>query len=74
MSSRTRPRVAAAAFLLGLGLVFLVELNVARIIGVPLIFAGIALGVAAIASPDFLSGDREGEGHPTTSDGTSPSQ
>ena len=59
MSALTLPRVAAIAFLLGLGLVFLVELSIARIIGVPLIFVGIALGVASIASPDFLQGDRD---------------
>jgi hypothetical protein len=58
LSALTLPRVAAIAFLLGLGLVFLVELSVARIIGVPLIFAGIGLGVAAIADPEFLAGDR----------------
>jgi hypothetical protein len=28
------------------------------VVGVPLMFAGIALGVAVIASPDFLEGDR----------------
>jgi hypothetical protein len=55
----TLPRVAAATFVLGLLLVFLVELGVARIVGVPLIFVGIALGVAAIADPEFLKGDRE---------------
>jgi hypothetical protein len=55
----TLPRVAAVTFVVGLGLVFLVELGVARIIGVPLIFVGIALGVAAIADPEFLKGDRE---------------
>jgi hypothetical protein len=59
VSALTMPRVAAIAFLLGLGLVFLVELSIARIIGVPLIFIGIALGVAAIADPEFLKGDRE---------------
>lgn len=52
------PRAAAACFILGCLLVFLIDASVARIIGVPLIFAGIALGVAAIASPDFLEQDR----------------
>jgi hypothetical protein len=55
------PRVAAVTFVVGLGLVFLVELGIARIIGVPLIFVGIALGVAAIADPEFLRADRETE-------------
>ncbi len=55
----TLPRVAAACFLAGLGLVFLVDLGIARIVGVPLIFVGIALGVAAIAEPGFLAADRD---------------
>lgn len=54
----SQPRVAAATFLVGLGLVLLIEATIARIIGVPLIFVGILLGVAAIADPDFLEGDR----------------
>jgi hypothetical protein len=58
MNGSRLPRIAAACFLLGLGLVFLVDLGIARIVGVPLIFAGIALGVTAIASPEFLEGDR----------------
>ena len=59
MSADRLPKIAAACFLLGLGLVFLIDLGIARIIGVPLIFIGIGLGVAAIASPDFLEADRE---------------
>ena len=59
MSDTTITRIAAACLLLGLGLVFLVDLGIARIIGIPLTFAGIALGVRAIASPEFLEGDRE---------------
>jgi hypothetical protein len=55
----SHPRVAAVTFLVGLGLVFLVDLGVARIIGVPLVFVGIALGVASIADPEFLEGDRD---------------
>ena len=58
MSQARLPRLAAACLLLGLALVLLVDLGIARIIGIPLIFGGIALGVAAIASPDFLAGDR----------------
>jgi hypothetical protein len=58
MSSPRLARAAAACFLIGLGLVLLIDLGVARIVGVPLTFVGIALGVAAIASPDFLEGDR----------------
>jgi hypothetical protein len=55
----THPRVAAACFLVGLGLVFLIDAAIARIIGVPLIFVGIALGVTAIADPAFLERDRD---------------
>jgi hypothetical protein len=52
------PRVAAACFLAGLGLVFLIDADIARIVGVPLIFTGIFLGVFAIADPSFLERDR----------------
>jgi hypothetical protein len=54
-----RPQVALACFALGALLVLLIEAGIARIIGVPLMFAGIALGVAAIATPEFLAGDRD---------------
>jgi hypothetical protein len=40
-------------------LVLLVDAAIARIAGVPLMFAGIALGVASIATPEFLAGDRD---------------
>ena len=59
MSEATLTRIAAACFLLGLGLVFLVDLGIARIIGIPLMFTGIFLGVRAIASPEFLAADEE---------------
>lgn len=62
MSPSLRARVAAACFLVGLGLILLVDLGAARIVGVPLTFLGIALGVAAIADPAFLKGDRGGPG------------
>jgi hypothetical protein len=58
--SRSRlPLIAAACFVVGLLLIFLIEAGWARIIGVPLVFLGIALGVAAIATPEFLAGDRD---------------
>ena len=53
-----RPAIAFGCFVAGLLLILLVELSIARIVGVPLAFAGIALGVTAIASPDFLERDR----------------
>jgi hypothetical protein len=56
--SLTRPRVAFACFAAGCLLVLLVDVALARIVGVPLIFIGLALGVAAIATPEFMAGDR----------------
>jgi hypothetical protein len=56
-----RPQVAFACFVVGCLLVLLIEAGVARIVGVPLMFAGIALGVAAIATPEFLAGDRDAD-------------
>ena len=57
--SRRLPGIAAACFVVGLLLIFLIDAGWARIIGVPLVFCGIGLGVAAIATPEFLSGDRD---------------
>ena len=54
-----RPQAAAACFVLGLALVFLIDEPIARIIGVPLALLGIGLGIVAIASPDFIEGDRD---------------
>jgi len=56
-----RPRIALACFLVGCLLVLFVDLAIARIVGVPLMFAGIALGVASIATPEFLAGDRDAD-------------
>jgi hypothetical protein len=56
-----RPQIALACFVVGCLLVLLVEAAVARILGVALMFAGIGLGVAAIATPDFLAGDRDAD-------------
>jgi hypothetical protein len=54
-----RPQAAFACFALGLLLVLLVEASIGRILGVPLMFLGLALAVGVIASPDFLEGDRD---------------
>ena len=59
MSSARLPKAAAACFVLGLLMIFLIDQGWARIVGVPLVFVGIGLGVAAIATPGFLAGDRE---------------
>jgi hypothetical protein len=56
-----RPQIAFACFVIGALLVLLVEAGAARAAGVPLMFAGIALGVTAIASPEFLAGDRDAD-------------
>lgn len=56
-----RPQIALACFVIGCLLVLLVDAAIARIIGVPLMFAGIALGVASIATPEFLAGDRDSD-------------
>jgi hypothetical protein len=64
MSADRLARTAVACFLIGLGLVLLVDLGIARIVGVPLTFVGIALGVAAIASPAFLEADADSESPP----------
>ena len=55
-----RSWIAAACFVAGAMLVLVVEASLARIVGVPLMFTGIALGVAAIAAPEFLERDRDG--------------
>ena len=55
----THPWIAFGCFVTGCLLVLLIEAAIARIVGVPLMFTGIALGVAAIATPEFLAGDRD---------------
>ena len=59
MSSARLPQIAAACFVTGLLLVLLIEASAARMVGVPLIFVGLLLGVGAIATPAFLEADRE---------------
>jgi hypothetical protein len=54
-----RPQIAFGCFVIGCLLVLLVEVAIARIVGVPLMFTGILLGVASIATPEFVAGDRE---------------
>jgi hypothetical protein len=59
VTSKRLPSIAAACFVIGLLLVLLVDAGIARIVGIPLTFIGIGLGVAAIASPAFLERDRD---------------
>jgi hypothetical protein len=54
-----RPKAAAGCFAAGLLLVLLVDLPIARMVGVPLMLVGIGLGITAIASPEFLKADRD---------------
>lgn len=61
MKENRLAKLAAGVFIIGLALILLIDAGVARIIGVPLMFAGIALGVGAVASPGFLAGDRPSE-------------
>jgi hypothetical protein len=56
-----RPYIALACFMIGALLVLLIEAGIARVVGVPLMFAGIVFGVAAIATPEFLAGDRDAD-------------
>jgi hypothetical protein len=56
-----RPYIALACFVIGALLVLLIDAGIARIVGVPLMFAGIVLGVAAIATPEFLAGDPDAD-------------
>jgi hypothetical protein len=56
-----RPYIALACFLIGALFVLLIEAGIARVVGVPLMFAGIVFGVAAIATPEFLAGDRDAD-------------
>ncbi len=56
----SRPTGALASFLVGCLVMLALDTAVARIFGVLLIFAGVLLGVAAIATPEFLADDRDG--------------
>jgi NADH:ubiquinone oxidoreductase subunit K len=55
----THGRIAAACFAIGALLLFFVENGIVRLVAIVLLFAAIALGVRAIASPEFLTADRD---------------
>ena len=55
----TLARVAAVCFVVGCAVLFISESLVPQLAGVIVLFAGIAAGVFAIASPEFLAGDPE---------------
>lgn len=52
-------KFAASAFLAGMALMLVFDATVTRIAGVALIFAGMALGVFAIATDDFVARDEQ---------------
>ena len=52
-------RIAALCFAVGASLLFFVENGVVRLVAVVLLFTAIAVGVRAIASPEFLTEDRD---------------
>ena len=54
-----RPWLALACFVVGAGLIFLVENPAVQVPAFFVMATGIALGVAAIASPEFLERDEE---------------
>jgi hypothetical protein len=60
----SRPWIAFITFVVGALLVLIVDAGIARIIGVPLLFVGLVLGVASIVTPEFLAGDRGAEPAP----------
>jgi Cytochrome bd terminal oxidase subunit II len=58
-AAMTLARVAAVCFLVGCAVLFVSESLVPQLAGVIVMFAGIAAGVFAIASPEFLAGEAE---------------
>lgn len=52
---------AAAAFALGAALILVFDVTALRIAGFVLMLSGIALAVFAIASEEFLAGDRDSD-------------
>lgn len=57
MSANATARLALGAFLLGAALMLALDHAVTRIAGVALLFAGIGLGVFAIATDVFVAGN-----------------
>ena len=59
MSGLGSARLAATAFIAGVVLMLVFDAALTRIAGVVLIFAGMATGVFAIATDEFVTGDRD---------------
>jgi hypothetical protein len=55
------PLLALGSFLLGAALLFLFEHTLTRIVGVAALFAAIVGGVFAIATPELLEAEDDGE-------------
>jgi hypothetical protein len=54
-------RLAAASFAAGVAVMLAFDATLTRIVGVALLLSGIALGAWAIATPEFLEDDRDGQ-------------
>jgi hypothetical protein len=52
-------RIAALCFAVGALLLFFVENGIVRLVAIVLLFTAIAVGVRAIATPEFLTEDRD---------------
>jgi hypothetical protein len=61
-------RIAAAIFTAGTLLLFISESSVLRVPAVLAIFVSLALGVYAIASPEFLAAEPDETARPTGTD------
>lgn len=61
MSRLTLPRLFLAVSALGFVLMIAFDSTITRLLGVTCIFAALALGVAAIATPEFLAADLDEE-------------
>ena len=57
MSVLGSARLAASVFIVGVALMLVFDATVTRIAGVVLILAGMAIGVFAIATDEFVAGD-----------------
>ncbi len=68
MSRVTLPRAFLAVAIVGFVLMIGFDITITRILGVACIFGALGLGVASIATPEFLSGDLD-EGHGDPSEG-----
>jgi hypothetical protein len=59
VSRLASPRLALAAFAAGAALMIAFEATLTRIAGLALLFLGIAAGVFAIATDEFVAGDEK---------------